>query len=85
MLTIDPSVRPERERLARRVNDLETQTALSEALQFSPELDGAKVKVRVADGAVTLDGTVASQLQKAHAEALARAFPGVQLVTNRLR
>lgn len=85
LLTIDPSVRPERERLARRVNDLETQMALSQALQDSPELDGAKVRVRVADGAVTLDGTVASEPQKLHAEAVARAFPGVQLVTNRLR
>jgi osmotically-inducible protein OsmY len=87
LLVVDPSMRPEqeRERLVRRVNDLETQTALSEALQDRPELNGAKVRVRVADGGVTLDGTVASEAQKALAEQLARTFPGVQRLNNRLK
>lgn len=87
LLTVDPSLKPEqeRERLARRVTDLETQIALSEALQDSPELDGAKVKVRVADGVATLDGTVTSETQKARAEELARVFPGVQRLNNKLR
>jgi hyperosmotically inducible protein len=87
LLTVDPSMmRPEevRERLARRVNDLEIQTALFEALQDCPELGGARVKVRVADGAVTLDGTVTSEAQKSRAEEVVRAFPGVQRLSDRL-
>lgn len=87
LLTVDPSMmRPEqvRERLARRVNDLEMQTALFEALQDCPELVGAKVRVRVADGAVTLDGTITSEAQKARAEEVVRTFPGVQSLTDRL-
>jgi osmotically-inducible protein OsmY len=87
LLTVDVNMRPEqeRERLARRVTDLETQTALSEALQESRELDGAKVKVRVVDGAVTLEGTVASGAQKAQAEELVPTFQSVQRLSNRLK
>jgi hyperosmotically inducible protein len=87
LLTVDPSMmRPEqvRERLARRVNDLEMQTALFEALQDCPELGGAKVRVRVADGAVTLDGTVTSEAQKTRAEEVVRTFPGVERLSDRL-
>jgi hyperosmotically inducible periplasmic protein len=86
LLRIDPSLRPEqeRERLVSRVADLERQVALSNALQDAPELDGARIKVRVADGTVTLDGTVVSEAQKARAEELARNVPGVHQLTNRL-
>lgn len=86
LLTVDPNMRPEqeRERLARRVRDLEMQTALSEALRDSPELDGAKVTVRVADGAVALTGTFTSDAQELRARELARAFPGVQRLKGEL-
>ena len=87
LLTVDPNMRPKEEsaRLARRVADLETQTALSEALNESPELDGARVRVRVVDGVATLDGVVSSEAQKDRAGELARTFPGVQRLSNRLR
>lgn len=87
LLTVDPNMRPKEEsaRLARRVADLETQTALSEALAENPELDGARVRVRVVDGVATLDGLVRSEAQKDRAGELARTFPGVQRLSNRLR
>jgi osmotically-inducible protein OsmY len=87
LLTVDPTMRPEqeRERLARRVNDLETQIALSEALQDTPELVGARLKVRVVDGVASLDGGVTSEAQKVRAEELARTFPGVQRLSSNLR
>jgi osmotically-inducible protein OsmY len=87
LLTIDPTVSPEqaRERLVRRVDDLETQTGIVDALMDSPALDGAKIRVRVRDGMVTLDGTVTSPMQKLDAEARTRAFPGVQGLNNQLK
>ena len=87
LLTVDPRNWPEQERnrLARRVTDLETQTALSEALQDCPELAGAKVHVRVADGIATLDGIVLTDAQKARADEMARTFPGVQQLSDRLK
>jgi hyperosmotically inducible periplasmic protein len=87
LLRVDPSLRPEeeRERLSGRVNDLERQIALSNAFQDAPEFDGAKVKVRVIDGTVILDGTVTSDSQRARAEDLARSFPGVHQLVNKLR
>ena len=75
----------ERQRLARRVTDLETQTGLAETLADSPDLDGAKVKVRVVDGAATLEGVVQAETQKARADEIARLFPGVRQVSNHLR
>jgi len=87
LLTVDPNMRPKEEsaRLARRVADLETQTALSEALNDSADLDGARVRVRVVDGVATLDGVVRSEAQKDRAGELARTFPGVERLSNRLR
>jgi osmotically-inducible protein OsmY len=87
LLTVDPGLKPEeeRQRLARRVTDLETQTGLAETLADSPDLDGAKVKVRVVDGAATLEGVVQAETQKARADEIARLFPGVRQVINHLR
>ena len=87
LLTVDPTMRPKEEnaRLARRVADLETQTALSEALNENAELDGARVRVRVVDGVATLDGLVRSEAQKERAGELARTFPGVERLSNRLQ
>lgn len=87
LLLVDPGISPEqdREHLAKRVTELEQQIAVAETLQASPELDGAKITVRVDDGIVTLDGTVVSDAQKARAEQIARIFLGVQDVHNRLK
>jgi osmotically-inducible protein OsmY len=87
LLTVDPSTWPDwdRERLALRVEELEQQTAISEALQGHLEMEGSKIKVRVAGGVITLDGTVVSDAQKSRAEQIARSFPGVREVRNNLR
>jgi osmotically-inducible protein OsmY len=85
-LTVDPRLKsePDREWLTARVNELETQTALAETLQDAPDLTGARVHVRMASGVATLVGTVATTVQKVRAVELARAFPGVQEVNDRL-
>jgi osmotically-inducible protein OsmY len=87
LLTVDPGARPDRdgERLARRVEELEEQTAIAEALQEHPEMDGSKIKVRVAAGVVLLDGTVVSSEQKWRAEQIASALAGARVVRNNLR
>ena len=87
LLTVDPRMQPEqeRERLVLRVRDLETQVALAEMLQDSPDLLGARIKVRVADGVATLEGTSAAEGQKVRAEQLARTFPNVRELISRLK
>lgn len=87
LLTVDPQIRPDqgRQYLARRVEELEQQTAITEALQGIPEMEGARVKVRVSGGLVALEGTVVSDHQKFRAEQVARSFTGVRGVDNRLR
>jgi osmotically-inducible protein OsmY len=87
LLTVDPAARPEgdRERLTRRVQELEQQTAIAETLQEHPEMEGSKVRVRVAGGVVTLDGTVASCEQRWRAEQIASSLAGSRKVRNNLR
>jgi len=87
LLTVDPAARPDRdgERLARRVEELEQQTAIAEALQEHPELEGSKIKVRVAAGVVLLDGTVVSSEQRWRAEQIASSLAGARVVRNNLR
>jgi len=87
LLTVDPGARPDRgrERLALRVEELEQQTTITETLQEHPEMQGSKIKVRVADGVVTLDGSVVSNAQKSRAEQVASSFAGVREVRNNLR
>ena len=87
LLTVDPAARPDRdgERLARRVEELEQQTAIAEALQEHPEMEGSKIKVRVAAGVVLLDGTVVSSEQKWRAEQIASSLSGARVVRNNLR
>jgi osmotically-inducible protein OsmY len=87
LLTVDPDARPDRdrERLARRVEELEQQTTIAETLQEPPEMEGSKIRVRVVDGVVRLDGTVVSDAQKSRAEQIASSFAGVREVRNNLR
>jgi osmotically-inducible protein OsmY len=40
-------------------------------------MEGSKIKVRVADGVVTLDGSVVSTEQKSQVERIASSFAGV--------
>jgi osmotically-inducible protein OsmY len=86
-LIVDPTVRPElgRQYLAHRVEELERQNGITQALQDSPEMDGAKVKVRVTGGDVLLEGTVNSDAQKVRAYMVARSVNGVRSVDNRLQ
>ena len=86
-LIVDPAVRPElgRQYLAHRVEELERQNGIAQALQDSPEMDGAKVKVRVTGEEVLLEGTVTSDAQKSLAYLVARSYSGVRSVDNRLQ
>jgi hyperosmotically inducible protein len=87
LLTVDPATRPDgdRERLALRVKELEQQTAIAETLLERPEMEGSKIKVRVAGGVVTLDGTVVSSEQKWRAEQIASSLAGAREVRDNLR
>jgi osmotically-inducible protein OsmY len=87
LLTVDPAARPDRdgERLALRVEELEQQTAIAEALQEHPEMEGSKIKVRVAAGVILLDGTVVSSEQRWRAEQIAGSLAGARVVRNNLR
>ncbi|PYR38320.1 MAG: hypothetical protein DMF90_03740 [Acidobacteria bacterium] len=86
-LTVDPEIRPElgRQYLVHRIEELQLQNGILEALQNSPEMEGAKVKVRVNGGEVSLEGTVTSDAQKLRADLVARSFSGVRSVDNRLQ
>jgi len=83
---LDPSVRPDPDqaRLVDRVETLELQLRIAEAIHTGPELEGARVRVRLADDVVTLEGTVVTTGQKARAEQIARTFERVRRVENEL-
>ena len=87
LLNVDPAIRPDqgRQYLTQRVEELERQTAIAEALQATPEMEGAKVKVRVVGDLVALEGTVVSDAQRYCAERVARSFTGVRGIDNHLR
>jgi osmotically-inducible protein OsmY len=87
LLLIDSGVPTDEDRrhLSQRIEELERQVAIAEALQESGKMAGAKVEVRVAGGVVTLDGTVGSEVQKVDADQIAKLFVGVQEVKNRLK
>jgi osmotically-inducible protein OsmY len=86
-LNVDPEIRPDqgRQYLAQRVEELERQTAIAEAILDIPEMDGSKVRVRVTGEIVELEGSVVSEAQRSRAEHVARSFAGVERVENRLR
>jgi len=54
-------------------------------LSAHPGIDTSKMQVSVADGEVTLEGSVDDRFEKRMAEDLAEAIPGVRDVHNRLR
>ena len=51
------------------------------ALSSNPDV-GTEINVMTKNGIVYLKGKTATQLAKSHAEALAKAVPGVQIVVN---
>jgi CBS domain-containing protein len=56
-----------------------------EALLDDPHVDASEIDVTVANGEVTLGGTIADRLQKRRAEDLAEGISGVRHVQNNLR
>jgi osmotically-inducible protein OsmY len=85
-LVVDASARPDSTRagLSQRVADLEVRTSVREHLAKTPELDAAKIDVRVDQGNVTLTGSVETPMQKARAERITWGQEGVVRVTNEL-
>jgi len=65
-----------------RRNDTEIGRAVSEALEWDARVPHDKIKARVADGAVTLEGAVPFQYQRAAAESAIRRLSGVKAVYN---
>ncbi len=65
-----------------RRNDTEIGRAVSEALEWDVRVPHDKIKARVADGAVTLEGAVPFQYQRAAAESAIRRLSGVKAVYN---
>lgn len=56
-----------------------------DCLMQDPYVDASDIEIKVADGIVTLEGTVDSRRVKHIAENLCESIPGVQDVTNHLR
>jgi osmotically-inducible protein OsmY len=65
-----------------RRNDTEIGRAVSDALEWDVSVPHDKIKARVADGAVTLEGTVPFQYQRAAAESAVRRLSGIKAVYN---
>ena len=63
-------------------NDTEIGRAVSETLEWDVRIPHDKIKARVADGAVTLEGAVPLQYQRAAAESAIRRLSGVKAVYN---
>ena len=57
---------------------------IEDALKRSAELDSQEIRVSVAGGIVTLEGTADSWAARTHAETAAWAAPGVSVVRNEL-
>lgn len=74
----------EHDALAGRIRDLEAQVAAADALRRSPTLRPNDIRVRVADGVATLDGSVASPDEITLAGTLVRDINGVDSLENNL-
>jgi hypothetical protein len=68
-----------------RRSDERLREDVSESLSADGDLDASEISVEVADGEVTLEGTVVDRPSKRHAENLAERVAGVRDVHNRLR
>jgi len=58
---------------------------VSEALYHEGDVDASDIEIEVSSGELTLTGTVASRMEKRHAEEVAERCSGVKDVQNRLR
>jgi osmotically-inducible protein OsmY len=65
-----------------RRNDTEIGGAVRDALEWDVRIPHDKIKARVADAAVTLEGTVPFQYQRAAAESAIRRLSGIKAVYN---
>jgi osmotically-inducible protein OsmY len=77
-LEVRPSVPPRR-------NDTEIGRAVSDALEWDMRVPHDKIRARVADGSVTLEGAVPFQCQRAAAESAIRRLSGIKAVCNLIR
>jgi hypothetical protein len=68
-----------------RKSDVRLHEDVCEALTEDPELDASNIEVQVADGIVTLKGTVNSSEDRRHAEDIAAHCVGVIDVCNQLQ
>ena len=66
-------------------SDTDLAQAVLRALEWDIAVPDEKIKARVADGWVTLEGDVALQFQRAAAENAVRRLNGVRGVTNQIR
>jgi osmotically-inducible protein OsmY len=66
-------------------NDTEIGRAVSEALEWDVRVPHDKIQARVADGAVTLEGAVPFQFQRAAAESAIRRLSGIKALYNLIR
>lgn len=69
----------------KRLSDDEIHDAVRRRLANDYEIKGALLEVEVAEGVVTLSGTVELEKHKAKAERLTKKVSGVRSVVNELR
>jgi len=67
------------------LTDDEIHDKVKERLAADRDVKGGGLDVEVANGVVTLKGTVREQSQKAKAERITRKVPGVKQVVNQLQ
>ena len=65
-------------------HDAEIAQNIRQALRFDNDVPDEQIVVAVIDGLATLEGVVATELQKEVAEAVARKVKGVREVINRI-
>jgi len=73
------------QQLPQRPTDIALRRDVLRALARIPSIDYRALKVHVAQGIVTLRGTVPTMNDRARAERITEAVPGVRLVVNQLK